>query len=545
MMRIGSPRPLGPVSWLTAWLPPLALFLALWLGLFWQLGSVPLFDLDEGAFTEATREMLESGNFITPHKDGEPRYDKPVFIYWLQAASVSLLAFDEFALRLPSALAATAWILAVWGFVRRQLDTATAWAAALVMTLTLEVSLIGRAATADAVLNLFLTLALLEIYRWQQEPDRWTLARVYLWLGLGFLTKGPVAVFFPVLVSFLFMLSRRSLGDWWRALWFPWGWLLFLAITLPWYLAIYFDTGPGFFQSFFLRHNLERFSGTLHGHAGFPGYYFAILPVILLPFTGWFLRLLPLARTLWGDPLDRFLLIWFGAVFIFFSFSGTKLPHYLLYGAVPLFILMARQRELMTNRWLAFAPPLVWFALLLLLPDVLDRADSLARGVHQAALFEEGRRVLDGGYRLAAALVLVASLGLALWRRLPAWQGLILTGFLQALLVWGMLAPRVAEVLQQPVKEAALLARELGRPTLVFRTNMPSFSVYRQAITPNREAVAGDLVFLRRDKLERFATARPDLATEILYQRGQIALILVSDAVPISAPIPPGPASGD
>jgi len=545
MMRIGSPRPLGPVSWLTAWLPPLALFLALWLGLFWQLGSVPLFDLDEGAFTEATREMLESGNFITPHKDGEPRYDKPVFIYWLQAASVSLLAFDEFALRLPSALAATAWILAVWGFVRRQLDTATAWAAALVMTLTLEVSLIGRAATADAVLNLFLTLALLEIYRWQQEPDRWTLARVYLWLGLGFLTKGPVAVFFPVLVSFLFMLSRRSLGDWWRALWFPWGWLLFLAITLPWYLAIYFDTGPGFFQSFFLRHNLERFSGTLHGHAGFPGYYFAILPLILLPFTGWFLRLLPLARTLWGDPLDRFLLIWFGAVFVFFSFSGTKLPHYLLYGAVPLFILMARQRELMTNRWLAFAPPLVWFALLLLLPDVLDRADSLARGVHQAALFEEGRRVLDGSYRLAAALVLVASLGLALWRRLPAWQGLILTGFLQALLVWGMLAPRVAEVLQQPVKEAALLARELGRPTLVFRTNMPSFSVYRQAITPNREAVAGDLVFLRRDKLERFATARPDLATEILYQRGQIALILVSDAVPISAPIPSGPASGD
>ncbi len=108
-----------------------------------------------------------------------------------------------------------------------------------------------------------------------------------------------------------------------------------------------------------------------------------------------------------------------------------------------------------------------------------------------------------------------------------------------------MLAPRVAEVLQQPVKEAALLARELGRPTLVFRTNMPSFSVYRQAITPNREAVAGDLVFLRRDKLERFATARPDLATEILYQRGQIALILVSDAVPISAPIPSGPASGD
>ena len=78
----------GPGGCTAALTSPWLLALVVWLAFFWQLGAVPLYDLDEGAFTEATREMLASGNYITPHKDGEPRYDKPVLIYWLQAASV-------------------------------------------------------------------------------------------------------------------------------------------------------------------------------------------------------------------------------------------------------------------------------------------------------------------------------------------------------------------------------------------------------------------------------------------------------------------------
>ncbi|WP_462322602.1 ArnT family glycosyltransferase, partial [Halochromatium sp.] len=100
---------------------PWFLVLIVWLAFFWQLGAVPLYDLDEGAFTEATREMLASGNFITPHRDGEPRYDKPVLIYWLQAASVAAFGWSECALRLPSAIAASVWVLAVWWCVRARL----------------------------------------------------------------------------------------------------------------------------------------------------------------------------------------------------------------------------------------------------------------------------------------------------------------------------------------------------------------------------------------------------------------------------------------
>jgi len=511
---------------------PWVLVAAVLLSFFWQLGAIPLYDLDEGAFTEATREMLESGNYITPHKDGEPRYDKPVLIYWLQAVSVKLLGLNELALRLPSALAATLWLLALWFFVRERLDTVTATVAALVMALTLEVSLIAKAATADAVLNLFLALSFFDIYRWYLRPERSTLLRAYLWMGLGFLTKGPVAVFFPLVVSFLFFLSERSMKDWWRAVFAPLGWLVFLAVAVPWYVAIYIDNGSGFFESFFLRHNLGRFGDTIHGHDGFFGYYFVVLPLIMLPFTGWFLRLVPAFARTWSDPLDRFLWMWFGTVFVFFSFSGTKLPHYVLYGAVPLFILMARHRELLVSRWLAFVPPVAFFLVLFLLPEVVERAAASTDKAHEIAMFDEGRRFLDIPYRLSVGVALSMLVAMALWRRLGTWQGLVLAGFVQTAVVYGALVPRVFEVLQAPVKEAALIARGLDLPTVVYRTSMPSFSVYRQAITPDRAPGPGELVFLRVDKLERLDSELPHLAREVIFRRGPVALVRV-DAAPV------------
>jgi 4-amino-4-deoxy-L-arabinose transferase-like glycosyltransferase len=468
--------------------PGLALVIAaLLLAFFWQLGGPPLYDLDEGAFTEATREMIASGNYITPHKDGEPRYDKPVLIYWLQAASVQLLGLNELALRLPSALAASAWVLALWGFVRERFDAPTATVAALAMTLSLQVSLIAKAAVADAVLNLFIALTFFEI---------------------------------------------RTL---WRAAFTPLGWLIFLAVAGPWYLAIYLDSGSGFFESFFLKHNAGRFGGAIHGHSGSFFYYFLVLPLILLPFTGWFLRLLPTLRGAWADPLDRFLWLWFLAVFVFFSFSGTKLPHYMLYGATPLFILMARHRDLLTSRWLAFTPPLAFLALLFSLPEILPMLPAQADRPHQAAVLAEGQRLLDTGYRVQVGIGLALALGLALVRPSSArrfggvWQRLLLVGFVQTAVVYGTLTPRLLEALQGGVKEAGLLAKGLDLPTVVYRTSMPSFSVYREAITPQitaeRPPAAGELVFLRIDRLDSLAGELPGIAQEVVFQRGPVALV--------------------
>ncbi|MBK1705052.1 ArnT family glycosyltransferase [Halochromatium glycolicum] len=524
---------------------PWFLALVVWLAFFWQLGAVPLYDLDEGAFTEATREMLASGNFITPHRDGEPRYDKPVLIYWLQAASVSALGWSEFALRLPSALAAGLWLLALWWFVRARLDANTATIAGLVMALGLQVAIIGKAAVADALLNLFIALAFFDIDRWRLRPRTGTLLRVYLWLGLGFLTKGPVAVFFPFVVSLLYFSSLRAWRAWLTAV-LDWrGWLVFLAVAAPWYLAIYLDDGSGFFESFFLGHNLGRYGGVKHGHDGFPGYYFVMLPLVLLPFTGWFLSLLPRLRRLWADDLDRFLLLWFVTVFVVFSFSGTKLPHYLVYGITPLFILMARHRDALTNRWLAFLPPLLFVTVIVALPELLGLFAARAERAHEQAMFEQGREVLDLGYRFGTWVGLLVILALLRWPPIALWQRLVLVGVVQTLLVFGLLVPAVFAVMQEPVKQAGLLARQLDRPTVVYRTSMPSFSVYRDAITPETDQPqVGQLVFLRVDKLARLAQVVAPNRLERRYRKGPVALVLIAPPSAGSAEARPG-AGGD
>lgn len=462
-----------------------------------------------------------------------------MLIYWTQAASVKAFGFSEFALRLPSAIAATLWVLALWLFVRARVDTATATVAGLVMALSLQVAIIGKAAVADALLNLFIALTFFEIYRYYLQPDpkrdRKYIWRAYLWMGLGFLTKGPVAVFFPVVVSFLFFLSElrfskdslRTFARWFRALFAPIGWLIFLLVAGPWYLAVYLDDGDGFFRSFFLEHNLGRFDDAMHGHSGFPGYYLVILPLILLPFTGWFLSLFKRYKSAWTDPLDRFLWIWFLTVLVFFSFSGTKLPHYLLYGAVPLFILMAKHRDCLTSRWLAFLPPILFLAAVILLPMVLDVLMVVAEKPHEVALFEYGRSLIDLPYGIAAVVSMALAVLLMRWSRPPLWQRLVLVGVVQTLVVFGFLVPRVFDTLQTPVKEAALMAKDMNLPTVVYRTSMPSFSVYRDAITPNRVPEDGELVFLRIDKLSRLALEVPKLELQLVYHRGPVALLRV------------------
>jgi 4-amino-4-deoxy-L-arabinose transferase-like glycosyltransferase len=444
---------------------------------------------------------------------------------------VHLFGLNEWALRLPSALAASAWVLALWVFARQRLDTPTATAAALAMALSNQVSLIARAAVADAVLNLFIALTFFDIYRYSLDPRRALALRAFLWMGLGFLTKGPVAIFFPLVVSTVFFLSQGQGRALWRAAFNPLGWLIFLAVAGPWYLAIYLDNGPGFFASFFLKHNAGRFGGTLHGHSGAFFYYFLVLPLVLLPFTGWLLRLLPTLRRAWADPLDRFLWLWFLAVFAFFSFSGTKLPHYMLYGATPLFILMARHRNLLTNAWLAFTPPLTLLALLLALPEILPLIEVREDRPQQAAMLAEGLRLLDRSYRVEVGLGLILALALAFLGRgwAAVWQRLLLIGVVQTAVVYGALTPRVLEVMQGPVKEAGLVAKGLGLPTVVYRTSMPSFSVYREAITPEvgtqRPLAPGDLVFLRIDRLESLAGVLPGVRREIVFQRGPVALV--------------------
>lgn len=502
------------------------LIAALLLGFWSRLGAVPLFDLDEGAFSQATIEMVDSGNYLTTTLNGEPRYDKPILIYWLQAGAVKLFGQNEFAFRAPSALCASIWLLAVytftWSFTR---ERRAALLAAGSLGLGLMASVIGHAAIADALLDMLLALTMLDIYRHCVAPSLGKLLRIYLWMGLGFLAKGPVAVALPLLVSLIFYLWQRRPLQWLKAVFNPLGWLVFAAVVLAWVWPLVRQDHGEFLRHFLFEHNLGRYENTLQGHGGHPWYYLAWLPVIVLPFTA---MLLPvLRRAAKPDPLDGYLLIWFALVFVFFSFSGTQLPHYLLYGCTPLFILFGRSwREAPTRFW-SLLPALLLVLLLGALPWVLPRIAVPEQRAYESGIVTLAAASFGWLYYALSAAALLAILALLLRRGVESWNALLGAGLALGALVWYGVVPIVAAAQQEPVREAALRAKALNIPVVSYRTFLPSFSVYRGAVTPNRLPDPGELVFVRLDRLPDLQKELGDQVTLVPeFKKGGVALLL-------------------
>lgn len=480
----------------------LVLLAAMLLGIWSQLGSLPLFDLDEGAFSEATREMVTSGNYVLPTLNGEPRYDKPILIYWLQASSVHAFGFNEFALRLPSALCASLWVLVILQFGRRYLPDATAvLLSALAVPLTLMASIISHAAIADALLDLLLALSLLDLYRALDAPTPWVRRRLFVWIGLGLLAKGPIALLLPVIVSLPWALWQRRMALWLRSAFDPLGWLLLLAVVLPWSVASWRSDGGEFLRHFLIDHNVGRYENTLQGHGGHPWYYLAFIWLIVAPFT---LLLVPSLRraAMRRDPLDGFLLLWFGVVFVLFSFSATQLPHYLLYGCTPLFLLFGRYHDRLPARFWTLLPALLLTALFAALPWLLPKIQMQGDHAFERGILELAAQSFNLHYRIVTGAAVTLVLAALLLPDLPRASALVLAGFAQALSVWFAVVPVFAAAQQNPVREAAERAKALNLPAVSYHTYLPSFSVYRGEITPNRLPQPGELVFVRLDRVE-------------------------------------------
>jgi len=473
---------------------------AVGISFFLNLGGAPLFDLDEGAFSEATREMFVRGDFVSPFVNGVPRFDKPVLIHWLQAASMAVFGPTPLAFRLPSALAATGWVLLVYGFVARVIDRETALRAALMVATALGVMVIGRAATADALLNLWLVGAMFGIYLYFLERRTHWILLSHAAMGLGFLTKGPVALLVPGAVGLIFFALQRELPALWRAAFHPLGLILLVAIPLPWYILQYQAQGMDFIHGFFGTHNLERFSGPMEGHTGSLFYYLPVALLLALPFTTPLLRAVRELPQRVRSPLGQYLWLWFGFVLVFFSFSGTKLPHYLNYGMTAALILASLALPLLRSRVLALLPPLLLFAALAALPWLLPRIAAVQKDEDVRALLTGAETLFVPGYAAIFVLLALVGLGLMLARTLPiarALIGLALAGNL-ALAIWFF--PSLAAVQQGPIARAAEIARNQPGPYVMWGVNTPSYSVHSGHVQEKRAPRAGDLVFTRTRK---------------------------------------------
>lgn len=488
-----------------------------------NLGAPTLWDIDEGNNAEAAREMLEAGNWVVPTFDYHLRTDKPALLYWLQMIAYRIFGVGEFAARLPSALAALATILVTYELGRRLFGKLAGLLAGLVFVSSLAVCVSAHFANPDALLNLCSTSALTLVWishvrkRGQAPAESACLnAPVSLgrsqspfshggrgWFipfgvvtGLGMLAKGPVALALPTAVIGVYLLWSRQL----RVLLdrrLAWGVVAFVVVALPWYGWVGAETKGEFLQEFFGKHNVSRFSATMENHRG-PFYYYPL--VLLVGLAPWSVFLVP---SVWyairetrrkgeeearrpGEHLRlRFLWAWVGVYVIFFSFSSTKLPNYILPAYAALAILTAR----FLDRWRRgeIAPPawimqtgLVGLALI----GIGMAAGLLAAGGVLTVPAMRGRPL--PGVETWAVLGAVPVLGAAaaswcLWRRrhaaLVACFSATAVLFLGTLAAWGggslnaFKAPQsLADSLpaDQSAHEIRIAAYQYFQPSLVF-----------------------------------------------------------------------------
>ncbi len=497
------------------------------ISLFVNLGGVPLFDEDEGAYSEVSREMLATGDFITPRLNSEVFFHKPPMIYWTQAISVYLLGLDEFSLRLPSVIASLFWALAVFIFVRKRFNDPTAGFAVFFMILSFQPNIVAKAAIADAWLNLFITLSMFSIYRLYETREKQYIYLTFLSAGFGFMSKGPVALMIPVLTSGCFFMIKKQPRFWAAALFNPIGIVIFLMVVLPWYLGAYMIHGQAFLDEIFFTHNVARFNVAFEGHSG-PFYYY--IPVILLgmiPNTAFLIRAASKIKSLLENELNLYLILWFGVVFIFFSLAGTKLHHYIIYGYVPLFIFMAQAADQgvdsLNNRLHQFAWPFIFLSILFFLPDIASNVlprvlDDFSNQVITGAL-----HLLGISYKFILGSAIAVTVVLPFLSPVPGFIRTLIMGVLFTFLINLYMLPMAGEIMQSPVKEAALLAKEKGLNVTMWKTNYPSFSVYYE--NPVRRTGSalnpGDIIITRVTRLPLIKKY------ETLYRKHGIVLVKV------------------
>jgi 4-amino-4-deoxy-L-arabinose transferase-like glycosyltransferase len=326
----------------------LALLVFLLGGLFLVfLGHRPLGIPGEGRYIEIPREMLVSGDFLTPTLNGLPYFEKPPLFYWIEAFFIHCFGLENnFFLRLPIAFFALLGCVFVFLFGRALIDRKTGLWSSFVLGTSLLYFALARVVILDLVFTVFMTGALMAFFMATQKPTpqgrRGFLILYGLLMGAGVMTKGLIGIFLPGAIILLWIVWTRQ----WIFLKFafhPLCLLAFFASTLPWHVAVCLRN-PEFFNFYFLREHVMRYLTPIHRHDG-PFWFF--LPILVLGFFPWvaflpatFLSFRQKEVRLVGH-LTSFLMLWGGFVFIFFSFSSSKLIPYLLPVFPPLALLVS------------------------------------------------------------------------------------------------------------------------------------------------------------------------------------------------------------
>jgi len=387
--------------------------LLLFVGFFLFYGLIPIFGgdqlglvgADEPRYAQVAREMLDAhiaacqavhaamfphslrlsdlrasydcltGGTVTPILYGKPWLEKPALYYWRAMGYYKELGVYDWTARLASATGALALMILAFLHLKRfrpggHLD------AALIMVSSVAMFAFSRGASTDMQLAAPFCIGMLGWYAWYETGKKYWLFDLYFFNAAATLAKGPIAPFLALGILCLFVGLRREWSALRRTIWIP-GIVLYLVMVLPWYIAVQ-RRNPTFFNEFIWQHNLERYSTDLYHHQQPIFYYLIVLIVGLLPWTAlslralvdgvaesiaeWKVRFKPqryVGHVRAGDAFPEFLVLWVLFPIVFFSFSGSKLPGYILPSIPPLAILtgdyLFRIRRPGIPNWLLYA----------------------------------------------------------------------------------------------------------------------------------------------------------------------------------------------
>ena len=300
--------------------------------------TLGVIDRDEARFAQASKQMLASGDYITPYFMDQLRAKKPIAIYWLQSASAALLGTADIAsYRLPSLLGLLASLVLVWRFSQSLWPSSIGPVQALVSVLLLAASplILAEAHLAKTDSVLLSVIIAQQFFLWRLYKHKGQAGAGAPWPGFwlcvsaGILLKGPIAPLLAVTTCVGLVLIDRRAG-WLRHLHIIKGLLLTLCVVLPWAVAVTTATDGAFLDSAIKGDFLAKVQSAQESHGAPPGTYLLLLGLLFWPGIAFSGYVAWLGRRLWGDDAARFCLAWFAGYWLVIEFVPTKLPHYIL-----------------------------------------------------------------------------------------------------------------------------------------------------------------------------------------------------------------------
>ena len=307
--------------------------------------TIPLVGPDEPRYAQVAREMFERGDWITPTLGGFNWFEKPALLYWLEIASYNVFGVSEFAARFGSALFGLGTVAALWLLGRRvdatndhQKATGTfSFWIALIAASTVSIIAFAHGASFDIILTFPITAALVSYYIFDSGGRVAHLAVFYFFIGLALLAKGLVGIVFPLGIVALYHLLVLRLPSRAVVLSLFWGTALAFAVAAVWYVPMYLRHGYEFVDQFIIQHHFQRYTSNKYLHPQPFYFFFWVFPLMTIPWLPFFLaavwrfaRRLPSGERDARSDLRAFAFVWMVLPVLFFSFSGSKLPGYIL-----------------------------------------------------------------------------------------------------------------------------------------------------------------------------------------------------------------------